>query len=425
MKRNSLILSILTIVLCATLIAGSSFALFTSESKVNVAVTAGTVKVTATAGEVSYESTLGEKLPESDATVAGNIVTIEKMVPGDVIKFDITIHNESDVTVKYRTVISVVEDNDLAAGLTITVGEEDFDVSKIARTKWMVLAPESDDITVPVEITLPVEAGNEYQGKSCKLAYTVEAVQGNAQPDVIEVGTFAELKAALANTSEAWTVKLKNDIELEGALTVPAGANIKLDMNGKKLVIPDGADLNAFVPDTDTPPTVFDIKRNGSIVIDGNGTVDRGANGMIPMFVPRGDVTIQNGIFTVDAGLNSYNPTFIGISNGIGKLVINGGYFDGGYYVEGDCANNCSKLLNASWGQYVRIYGGTFVAQNPAWGDEGRADLCPHCSGQTYCQALFLEGQTNRTATEIPSAYTITEGTTTDGRPTYTVSYNP
>lgn len=51
MKKNIILSSVLTILLCVSLIAGSTFALFTSESSVNIAVTAGNVEVVATIDE--------------------------------------------------------------------------------------------------------------------------------------------------------------------------------------------------------------------------------------------------------------------------------------------------------------------------------------------------------------------------------------
>ena len=47
MKNKIIISSILTIAMCASLIAGSTFALFTSQSKVDVSVNSATVSVTA------------------------------------------------------------------------------------------------------------------------------------------------------------------------------------------------------------------------------------------------------------------------------------------------------------------------------------------------------------------------------------------
>ena len=46
-KSKTFVGALLSIALCVSLIAGATFAIFTSESKVNIAVTSGTVKVTA------------------------------------------------------------------------------------------------------------------------------------------------------------------------------------------------------------------------------------------------------------------------------------------------------------------------------------------------------------------------------------------
>ena len=229
------------------------------------------------------------------------------------------------------------------------------------------------------------------------------------------IATFDELKTAFANGGN---VELTADIAITELVTIPAGVEVYLDMNGKTIT-PASANVDPL----------FDVKTGAALVIDGNGTFDLGemgtVNGMSLMY-PRGDVTINSGTFKIATNGTKYGSMFVGISGGQGKLIINGGYFDGGYYKEGDCFNNCRNLINGSWGQYIRVYGGTFVGQNPAWGDEGMAFLCPHCThtpGQGYCQALFLEGQ-SREDTELPEGYTITEGTTADGRPTYTVNYS-
>ena len=229
------------------------------------------------------------------------------------------------------------------------------------------------------------------------------------------VATFAELKEVF---KKGGSVKLTADIAITELVTIPAGVEVYLDMNGKTIT-PASANVDPL----------FDVKKGAALVIDGNGTFDLGKIGTVKgmsLMYPRGDVTINSGTFKIATNGTRYGSMFVGISGGQGKLIINGGYFDGGYYKEGDCFNNCRNLINGSWGQYIRIYGGTFVGQNPAWGDEGMAFLCPHCThtpGQGYCQALFLEGQ-SREDTELPEGYTITEGTTADGRPTYTVNYS-
>ena len=60
MKNKVLLTSILSISSCASLITGATFALFTSESKVNIAVTSGKVDVKATIDETSVETYSGQ-----------------------------------------------------------------------------------------------------------------------------------------------------------------------------------------------------------------------------------------------------------------------------------------------------------------------------------------------------------------------------
>lgn len=180
MKKNVIISSVLVIALCLSVIAGSTFALFTSESTVNASVSSGKVSVVATVDTLILGSTLGENLPETSATYYPdtNVITVEKFVPGDYVTFNINVSNESDVTVNYRTKISVVDDNGLWDGLEVTIGDTVYDgAAKISS--WSTLLPGSADIVVPVKVALPEDSGNEYQNKTCSFAYTVEAIQGN------------------------------------------------------------------------------------------------------------------------------------------------------------------------------------------------------------------------------------------------------
>lgn len=278
-----------------------------------------------------------------------------------------------------------------------------------------------------IKVDMPETVGNEANAKkgeeaSIDFRVNVLATQSTSEFDsfgnkydedaeypmpVYSVATAAELKAAM---EKGGIVKLANDIVMNEKITVPAGSNVVLDMDGKKITI---ADVSV--------DPVLTTKYGSSLTITGDGTFDLEDNYFASFIFPCGDVTIENGTFLRDKDGTNYGSFFVGVSGGKGKLVINGGYFDGGYYKENDYFNNCRNLLNCSWGQNIKVYGGTFVAQNPAWGDEGMAHTISTTS--TYCQGTFLEGQV-WTDTEIPSAFTVTEGTTADGRPTHTVNYN-
>lgn len=208
MKKKALLSSILTIALCLCLIAGSTYALFTSSTKVNVIATAGKVDVTATLdGNIEKGSSLGNMLPETSIEFAAdtNTITMDKIVPGDYASFNLKVSNASDVTVKYRTVIKVVDDNGLFAGLVATINNVAYDGGYLA-SDWAELTPGSADIIIPVKIELPEAAGNDFQGKTCTVSYIVEAVQGNG--DIIAVDDPADLADVLATAVDGSTINL-------------------------------------------------------------------------------------------------------------------------------------------------------------------------------------------------------------------------
>ena len=266
------------------------------------------------------------------------------------------------------------------------------------------------------------------------------------------VSTTAELQAAFENGG---TVILADDVELTGVLTVKAGAEVYLDMNGKKMTVDAAAD-----------PAFYTYK-GSTLVIDGNGTVEL-TDPALSLVVPGGDVVIENGTFVrnVPAGTpaNQVGALFVGMKVspwGSQTVTINGGYFDGGYY-NADAADiedilagtktfeettddiakrgnskdankvrvalrqNVQLLLNLS-SNLFKIYGGTFVGANPAWGDEGcMLPTSPkYLRPWSWYQGALLDGQTfNENGIVLPDGYAIANGTTEDGRPTYTVSYS-
>jgi len=197
-KRNVVVSAILAIMLCVSLIAGATFALFTSESKVNIAVTSGKVSVVANIDETSvqtkqlydtqYEVGKGNMFMGEDvATFTAAGLELNNVVPGDGIKFNIVVKNESTVSVKYRTIINCENDDGLFDGLEVSIADGGLYNGKEVKSEWSMLAVGSENKIVPIVVELPEDAGNEYQGKTCTISYMVEAVQGNAYtgPDAI------------------------------------------------------------------------------------------------------------------------------------------------------------------------------------------------------------------------------------------------
>ncbi len=241
-KANAILVSLGAIALAGSVIAGSTYALFTSESKTNIAITAGKVDVEATiedlktysgvelVGDVATDSI--EETEENGVFTNGGTAKIqegdlilENMTPGDKVEFKVKIVNKSNVAVRYRTKVMCNEDSGLFAGLKVTMGEDEYD-GATTISDYYNLAVDADPESMEVSIELPSDAGNGYQDAGCKISISVEALQGNAKSqdasdDVYSVYTPADL-TAMAKRISAGTfgyekVQLENDIDMQYA----------------------------------------------------------------------------------------------------------------------------------------------------------------------------------------------------------------
>ena len=272
-----------------------------------------------------------------------------------------------------------------------------------------------------------------------------------------------EILADLKTTAETEVLlKLSEDVTPEKTIDVPAGKDVHLDLNGKTITI----DPETLTPNSNGSHYAFIIREGGSLTIDGDGAVEATTPAPI-MFYPAGDLVIESGTFVrhIPEGYEgSAGSMFVGTkpAGGWGStgVTINGGYFDSGYYgvdanyidrliageetlveTEADIAkrgqsgdpNTTRKAvkshINAMFNKsnnYFKVYGGTFVGANPAWGDEGcMLPTTPnYLRPWSYYQGAFIPGQVfNENGIVLPEGFTITKGTHEDGRPTYTVTY--
>lgn len=258
-KRNIVVSALLAIVLCVSLVAGATYALFTSQSSINVAVSSGKVDVVASVDQSSIELYSPESISASGdfdaeinaadnvngrfanggtAVVGDTTITLTNITPGDKISFNINIKNNSNVTVKYRTILACESNDGLFAGLNVKINDIEY-TGETHIYNYATLSAGSGDYVIPVSIELPSTAGNVYQGKSIKISYTVEAVQGNAEtedPDenttyiytINDLIAFANNVAA-NHTYYGKTVLLMNDIDLEGSAFNGIGADNNSD----------------------------------------------------------------------------------------------------------------------------------------------------------------------------------------------------
>ena len=182
-----------------------------------------------------------------------------------------------------------------------------------------------------------------------QVIFNVEIVPIFNEPDndidIVNVKDEASLRALFATGGEA---KLADDLVLDESIAVKAGKEVVLDLNGKTVK-------------NNSNSSAFDVY--GSLVINGEGTVDGGEGGDNVAVWSRsgGKLTINGGTYTVGADANGSGNSTI-YSTG-GDVVINGGTFSTAakyrdqYWTINKQNNTTGK---------VEIYGGTFPGFDPA-----------------------------------------------------------
>ena len=289
-------------------------------------------------------------------------------------------------------------------------------------------------LTNPATFNITIDASFTDENGDQNPDYNVDIV------DVFYVQNLEQLKKAFV---EGGKVILENDIEFKKMTAVEPGAEVYLNLNGKT-----------------TSNTLLYVKEGAKLVIDGNGTIDLKGVTTMCFFAPYGELIIENGTF-IREYTNIETTLFMGVKSTSSNVTINGGYFDAGYYntnaadiedilagtkelketdddivkrgnskdanlVRVALKKNVSVMLNHSGYGSFKIYGGSFVGANPAWGDEGcmLPTMPYYLRPWSYYQGALLDGQTyNENRIVLPEGYSIVNGTTDDGRPIYTVSY--
>ncbi len=267
--KKKIISSVAALAICGSIVTGATYALFTSESKTNIAIQSGNVNVTATlqnlkiyspvsiAEDLTYDETLnGADVAENvfanggTAELTEKSLKLSKMTPGDKASFEIMLDNQSDVAIKYQTAVEAINDTGLFDGLTVTVEENTFSGLVIAPWTYLGAKVQPADNIISVSVELPVGADNTYQGKGVELSVAINAIQANAEtvdawdgsvapeiPDenvneeskIVEIYSADELAvvAKQVNSGEnsyaGYTLTLMNDIDLNNQEWEPIG----------------------------------------------------------------------------------------------------------------------------------------------------------------------------------------------------------
>ena len=296
-KSKTLLGAVMSIALCVSLIAGATFAIFTSKAEVNIAVSSGKVNVTASVENLklyslenidmtTYDGTEtdrtanGNFINEGVATLNGNELVLDRMTPGDRVTFQIKLTNNSNVKVLYRYSYSIekadgkteAEAKKFYSALKFKLGE--VETQKYAKyyTVWHEFVGTEPEI-LDVEVKLPAEANDDFQNSACKIAFKVEAVQGNAKVVDNDGETFgvADKEGLIRalndiNLSEepgAKDIILSEDVTCDDETLTVAKNDVTLNLGGKTLNI-TSADLNGI-----------EVENGASLTIEGgNGKLN-------------------------------------------------------------------------------------------------------------------------------------------------------
>lgn len=328
-KRSLIFSSCLAIVLCVCLISGATFALFTSESKVNVAVTSGKVEVVASIAVTDvYSPTAinadGRITDETNAAdfetatfanggtcaIEGNVLMVTNLTPGDKVSFTINVQNNGNVATVYRygyTVVAaegeehtVAEAYKLYSGMNFVFGTAVTENAAAYRTAWAVLG---ETVTVDGSLELPTTATSELSSLSAAIVFTVEAAQGN-----LDISDSVAESTPIVSESSQVTDLLESASENQ-TISIATSSPVGISNIGT-----NGLTLTGVSPE-DTRITTSANKITGNDVTISNVTVEGGgANGTTGCLNISGNNTTVDNVNFI--GENSGNDINITVSTG-------------------------------------------------------------------------------------------------------------
>lgn len=380
-KTKKLILgSALAIGFCTSLMVGTTYALFTSESEVNIAVTSANVSLSA---KVDADSVFTKQLDaEYQAgvlgTYCGNVkveengdVTFANVVTGDAIKFDIVMSNTSSIAVKYRTAWEC-DNAEMLKSLTFKVNNA-VCVAGTGLWKPLAVGEAPEKLTVEIEMNDVADATVQH---TCTLAFRVEAVQGNG--DTIGnsyVATSENFASVLSEAKSGDEIVLDGDVDSPTQITIDS-KDLNIDLNGhtlstkkqinangnSKVVISNGelfvSDRNGLIAYDNTNVTLNNVK----LTMDEKDGVVRygmGVYNSASVTVNGGEIYAGALALSTNATIGNYNPDMNVVLNGV---KLSSKYCALLYNVNGTLKlNNCEL---SAYSQAAVIRGGNVTMNN-------------------------------------------------------------
>lgn len=185
-------------------------------------------------------------------------------------------------------------------------------MSMATATAPVIALADGADTTGTESGTGAGESGSGNEGGSGETGSENGGTEGGSTtaPEESKIDSFDKLQAAIEAAEAGETIKLAADIT--GDVVVPEGVNITIDLNGKKI----------------TNSVGHTIMNNGTLTIEGEGTVDNITHGKAALY-NKGTVTLNGGTFdrTQENGQSdssSGGNSYYTIKN-VGNMTINEG----------------------------------------------------------------------------------------------------
>ena len=440
--KRALLTSIMALVMCVVMLAGTTFAWFTDTASTNVnTIQAGTLKLKLEVAKAwdengnptEWTDVTSEPLnflqKKSDGTVAQSADILWE--PGATYDLpELRISNDGNLALKYKIEIKGIggdEDLNKVIDWTMTMddsttalGTEHHLAAKVGNTV------DADVLTISGH--MQETAGNTYMGKeitnvSIKVVATQDTVEFDSYtdkydenadyPEVQPVTSLDSLKDALASDDiNGKTIKLYDDVDAE-KLNL-SDKNVALDLNGKTLsadklevknstiVLRDSSESGNGKIETDDSYGVINAV-NSKVTIESGNYVSSynksGSSGYASVIqVRNSELTINGGYFENNDNVGGYNylikaPSYSRTVRT--TITINGGeivsHRDYGYIVAGDSDANVDVVIN----------GGIFKTT-------GRNSYLTNVKGSVVVNDCTFTAEGNNTVFNIPANSTVT-----------------
>ena len=372
--KRALLTSVMALVMCVVMLAGTTFAWFTDTASTGVnKIVAGNLDVDII-GENSNEHVATLNFTKANAATDAGATEAVLWEPGcRYLTQGFRIANKGNLALKWKAVVNkgITAENpgkfdllDVINFYLVTGTGEKQTETPLNEFTGNLKKTETSDVYY-IKGVMDKNAGNDYQGLTLDgITITVYATQDTVEYDSFDntydasatyypVLDAAGMKDALVNGGN---VKVDADINPEKALV--ATKDTTIDMNGKTI-----KNTTDIWNESAAEWSLVSARESAKLTITGNGTFKAKADDCYAVDVQDGaTVTIENG-------------TFIGNIHAVyvlkGTAYIKGGFYSVQQkYPDASKANefvlNCYDANRANGTAKIIVTGGTFVNFNPA-----------------------------------------------------------